>query len=347
MDSPEISVVLPVRNGERTLAATMDALVAQTCTSMEVVIVDDGSTDTTAKILAEYDDPRLRMVHQTGHGVWHARKQGIALTTGRYVGFCDADDLPDRRLYETLVTSAKTTGSDMVVTAYRRIARDTGHLLGVEMARRNAPVMHPDRDPHGFASVNTAMWNKLFDGGTARRVGKALEVDELRFDPRPRRAEDMLFLALCLPWLRTVSFVDEPLYDYVVRPDATMTLLTPSEADDLAGNLAAIRAWVMDHAEDDAEALAGVVDAMAFVHLGLSALVNMGPSLSRRDARAYWRHMRGRLVREFPHYRDHTPRAQVSGKLRAGLWLERCHALLPAARAYVAYTKTTGQDARW
>ncbi|MCL2422938.1 MAG: glycosyltransferase [Micrococcales bacterium] len=346
-----MSVVLPVHNGEPALAATMDALVAQTCASMEIVVVDDGSTDASAEILSRYDDdPRVTVVHQANQGVWQARKQGIARTSGRYLGFCDADDLPHPRLWETLLDKAETDGGEMVVTAYRRIVSTDHHLRGVEMRRPDDTVVVPASDPGGFASVNTSLWNKLFDGDMARRVASALDEDRLHFDPIPRRGQDMLFLALCLPWVKKVTFTHEPLYDYLIRPDATITMLTPTEAEHLAGNLREIRAWVTEHCDaDDVRALATVVDTMAFVHLGLSALVSMNAnaSMSRRATRAYWQQMRARLDREFPYYRDRVPGAHTATKLKLAQWFDKRRMLVAATRAYVVLTKLTRRDARW
>ncbi len=347
MDRPEVSVVLPVHDAGSTLRATLAALAAQTCTSLEIVVVDDGSTDGTADILQEMvrDNPRVVVVHQRNAGVWRARQQGVARTTGRYVGFCDADDLPHPRLYETLAARAEATGAEMVVGAYRRIDLTDHHVMGVEMQRPEGTVLRPDDDPQGFASVNTALWNKLLDGDLARRVAREIgdEGSELYFDPPPRVMEDMLVMALCLPWLRTVAFVHEPLYDYLVRPGATMTSLHPAEARAVADRLATVRSWVRAQADDRCP----TVDAMAFVHLGLSALASLSASAPWSTTRTYWHLMRARLRREFPGYRHLTRGSQATGLLRLALRLDRLNALVPALYAYTRLARLTGRDARW
>ncbi|MCL2090424.1 MAG: glycosyltransferase [Micrococcales bacterium] len=345
MSCPEVSVVLPVHNAGRALPATLSALAAQTCTSLEIVVVDDGSTDGTGDILREY--PQVTVVHQRNQGVWRARQQGVARTTGRYVGFCDADDLPHPRLYATLAARAAATGADMVVSAYRRVDLTDGHVMGVEMQRPTDAVLRPDQDPQGFASVNTALWNKLFDGDLVRRVAQAVGDEDslLYFDPPPRIMEDMLVVAACLPWLQTVTFVPEPLYDYMVRPGAMMTTLRPAEAHDLAAHLAAVRSWVV--AQADGRPLAAAVDAMAFVHFGLSALASLSASSSPSTTRTYWRLMRDRLRRDFPGYTDQAPGTAAAARLRLALWLDRCHALVPAMHGYTGLARVTGWDARW
>lgn len=91
---PTVSIVVPAFNVECTLADTLKALLAQTYTDFEVIVVDDGSSDRTAEIAAQFsDDCRVRLIHQANRGLAGARNSGIAAARGQYIGFCDADDL--------------------------------------------------------------------------------------------------------------------------------------------------------------------------------------------------------------------------------------------------------------
>jgi glycosyltransferase involved in cell wall biosynthesis len=90
----DVSVVVPSYNGARTIAATLDALLAQTHPLREIVVVDDGSKDQTREALAPYTD-RVRAIHQVNSGVSAARNRGVAETSGEWLAFCDADDLWD------------------------------------------------------------------------------------------------------------------------------------------------------------------------------------------------------------------------------------------------------------
>ena len=86
-----ISVIIPVYNGERYLAETIDSVLAQTHRPFEVIIIDDGSTDNTADIARSYQNIRYR--HQTNHGLGAARNAGIGAAEGDFIAFLDADDL--------------------------------------------------------------------------------------------------------------------------------------------------------------------------------------------------------------------------------------------------------------
>ena len=91
---PKSSIVVPAYNAARTLPETLDSLLLQTETDFEIIVVDDGSTDETADVVARYQrDPRVHLVRQANRGLAGARNSGIAAAKGEYIGFCDADDL--------------------------------------------------------------------------------------------------------------------------------------------------------------------------------------------------------------------------------------------------------------
>lgn len=92
MTSPLISCIVPVYNGERFVAEAIDSIISQTYAPIEVVVVNDGSTDGTAEVLGRYGD-RIRVIHQENAGQATARNVGLEASTGPLVAFLDADDL--------------------------------------------------------------------------------------------------------------------------------------------------------------------------------------------------------------------------------------------------------------
>lgn len=90
---PTASIVIPAYNVAATIRATVESALSQSFDSFEVIVVDDGSTDETPRILAGIDDPRLCVIRQANRGLAGARNGGIAAARGRYVGFLDGDDL--------------------------------------------------------------------------------------------------------------------------------------------------------------------------------------------------------------------------------------------------------------
>ena len=104
MNNPLISVIVPIYNAEKFLKATLDALVGQSYKNLEIILVNDGSTDSSGKICDEYAEnySNIKVIHQENSGVCVARNKGISSANGDYIGFCDSDDMPDNDLYETL-----------------------------------------------------------------------------------------------------------------------------------------------------------------------------------------------------------------------------------------------------
>ena len=99
-----ISIIIPAYNVQDCLGATLDSVLAQTYGSLEVIVVDDGSTDGTAKIIDAYAarDSRVKAVHKENGGVTSARLRGLSEATGAYIGFVDGDDLIEPQMYERL-----------------------------------------------------------------------------------------------------------------------------------------------------------------------------------------------------------------------------------------------------
>lgn len=120
---PTLSVVVPVYNVERYLAACLDSLVAQDLASMEVIVVDDGSTDRSPDIVAEYRarDSRIRAYRQPNAGLGPARNAGIGCARGTYLTFVDSDDVVPPGSWSYVVRVLRASGSDFAVGGVRRL----------------------------------------------------------------------------------------------------------------------------------------------------------------------------------------------------------------------------------
>ncbi len=112
----KLSVIVPVYNAEKTLKKCIDSIIGQTYTDMEIILVDDGSTDGSLGICRQYAglDDRIKVFHKENAGLVAARKSGAELASGEYVGFVDSDDYIDSDMYSTLMKEANEKGSDIV-----------------------------------------------------------------------------------------------------------------------------------------------------------------------------------------------------------------------------------------
>lgn len=125
--SPLVSVVVPVYNVERYLASCLESVLAQTWSRLEVIVVNDGSTDSSRSIVEEFaqNDRRLRIVDQPNAGLGAARNTGVCHARGQYLTFVDSDDEVPPTAYELMVTSLERSGSDVAIGKMVRLRGDT------------------------------------------------------------------------------------------------------------------------------------------------------------------------------------------------------------------------------
>lgn len=205
---PDISVIVPCYNAERYLSVCLESLKAQRQPEIQMILIDDGSTDATGEMLERFarSDPRARVIHVENGGVSFARNRGLALAGGRYIAFVDADDALEENALKRLYDFAEQTGAQIVSANHTLFDMDKGQRVPVEVP----PVMQEPaeiaREIIHMHRIYNNVWNKLYD--------RALLAD-LRMDEGVRIGEDALFnLQL---YLRAERVAHLPQYTYVYR----------------------------------------------------------------------------------------------------------------------------------
>jgi CDP-glycerol glycerophosphotransferase len=161
---PRISVVVPVYNVEPYLEECLESLAAQTFSDLEIVMVDDGSTDNSAAIAGDFvaRDPRFRLLQQPNGGLSKARNTGTDAATGEFLAFVDSDDYLAPNAYELLISALDETGSDFATGAVRRVTK-TGVrqvFFLTETFAKTRLATHVARDRTLIA--DRVAWNKLW-----------------------------------------------------------------------------------------------------------------------------------------------------------------------------------------
>lgn len=115
MNGEKITVVVPAYNNAPWLSRSLDSLLAQTYENIEIIVVNDGSTDDTKTVLDEYTakHERIKAIHKENGGVTSARLRGVEEATGDWIGFMDGDDIIEPEMYRHLLENAKTCGADI------------------------------------------------------------------------------------------------------------------------------------------------------------------------------------------------------------------------------------------
>lgn len=209
--APKVSVVVPFFNAEATIASTLASIMGQTYRNLDIVLVDDGSTDGSEAAALEYAryDSRIHLVKKANEGVSGARNVGLGCAKGEWVFFCDADDWMVPECIETLVETAVSTRCDFVISDFYRVAKGMsahkhGPATGVFTTEQFLRYMGRRPADHYYSSL----WNKLFN----RSV---IEGADLRFDTGIAFGEDHVFILEYLRHVGAVALVDKPLYFYI------------------------------------------------------------------------------------------------------------------------------------
>ena len=209
------SVVIPLYNKAPLIAATLESALADRERVLEVIVVDDGSTDDSAAVVERFDDPRIRLIRQANGGVSRARNRGIEAARGEWIAFLDADDLWAPGYLERLEELARTyPDCGMLATGY--MTDDEG-----DEAHRHI-LDHPDAASL-LASASPRRIDDYLDfvtGGQicctiSTAVRRSLVIDEgLRFPEGEHLGEDLDFF-LCVAERTSLAYSPEPLAIYV------------------------------------------------------------------------------------------------------------------------------------
>ena len=158
--NPKISVIVPVYNTEKYLHRCIDSILAQTFTDFEVLLIDDGSTDSSGTICDEYahKDSRVRVFHKENGGVGAARKMGIDNAFGKYSIHVDSDDWIECNMLEELYKKACDTQADMVICDFYEVNRIKKIYRKQNIS---APLAHTTLEDLLFNRIHGSLCNKL------------------------------------------------------------------------------------------------------------------------------------------------------------------------------------------
>lgn len=216
----EISIIIPIYNTEKYIKECIDSIRKQSIKNIEIICIDDGSTDDSVEIIKEYKsiDPRVSLYQQSHKGVSSARNLGLKYATGEYVIFIDSDDYLIENRLGAIYKTAKQCDADILVFS----GRTTNRFLADEwifncFSVRECFYERYDSDIiFSEDGVFPMVWNKMF-----RTV--FLKSSGVLFDERLKIAEDHLFDLMIFPKAQRVKFTSQKVYIYrVARQDSAM-----------------------------------------------------------------------------------------------------------------------------
>jgi len=220
---PNVSVIIPCYNAERYLVQCIDSVLGQTLGDLELICVDDGSTDRTLDILQAYQqrDHRVKVLTQANQYAGVARNAGMEIATGQYLLFLDADDYFEPYLLQRLTERADATKADICMCSAFMDDLVTGELQP-RFPRQNRAlwalpmVFSLDQiSDYAYFSVYPNPWNKLYRTAFVKEHG-------LQFQ-RTKRANDVFFVRASLFLAKRMTVISQPLVYYRVGLETSLT----------------------------------------------------------------------------------------------------------------------------
>lgn len=214
-----VSVIIPVYNVFSYLSQCVDSVISQTYQTIEIILVDDGSTDESGKICDDYarKDKRISVIHQKNGGLSAARNTGIKNANGKYIFFVDSDDCIAKDTIEKMVSNQKVNNADVVICNFKYMNSNDNAKTESNLLRKS----YTNWDTHTF-------WNYYFQSQysfiftiACNKLYKRRLLDNLRFPVGKLNEDDYFANSLFFKKLK-INYINDELYVYRQRENSIM-----------------------------------------------------------------------------------------------------------------------------
>lgn len=211
-----VSVIVPIYNKENLISRCVESLIKQTYTNIEIILVDDGSTDKSLEICQDFQkkDSRIKVYHKDNGGLSDARNYGLAHASGDWIAFVDGDDYVENDYIEILLKNSD--GVDLVVCNSYQLTKNkrviTSHIFGNTLFESNEKIYSEIIIP--MITLDNKKTNMLFPAWNKLYRKQVINDNYLKFDTNLPYAEDYMF---CIQFFKAISgvrFIECPLYNY-------------------------------------------------------------------------------------------------------------------------------------
>ena len=214
-----VSIIIPIYNSEKFLRHSIESILSQTYKNIEVLLIDDGSTDNSLEICNFFHkkDERVRVISIKNQGVSNARNLGIKNSLGKYIMFCDSDDLYHKKYIQIIVRNLELTNSELGVCQYYRFTERSciKELTVVDSSKQYSNqneiynlILFDDE-------ISGYIWNKIF-------IRDIIVKNKLYFNPLIHEIEDLCFVIDYLKYVKKIIQIEEQLYFYRDNPQSIM-----------------------------------------------------------------------------------------------------------------------------
>lgn len=225
MENVKISIIIPVYNAEKYLSECLKSLLRQTLKEIEIICINDGSSDNSLSILENFQlkDSRIKIINQKNSGVAVTRNNGISLATGEFIGFVDSDDWVDEDYFEKLYNAAKKFNSDVAAgDFYRR-----GKILRskkLKYKKEEFFVEPADKIKKAFIPKYNYIWNKIYKRESLLNLNIPFE--------NGRYYEDVIWIVKIIYYLKGFVTVPDTFYHYRKTEGSIVTQKSKKHLED-------------------------------------------------------------------------------------------------------------------
>ncbi len=219
MNEKKISVIIPMYNSEKYIAKCLDSIISQNYKNLEVIVVNDGSKDSSREICEEYvkKDSRIKLINTENRGAGSARNTGFEASTGEIIGFIDSDDYVCNGFYERLSNMLETTNADIAIGRFKRVSeqdimdfQNSGEIKEHTNIEQLMILYGENVDDYinSVLVTNKLFRRKLFDNNT-------------RF-PIHRLIDDEFIIYKLIDKSKKIAYTDDVMYAYVQSNSSVM-----------------------------------------------------------------------------------------------------------------------------
>ena len=209
----DVSIIVPIYNAEKYIKKCVDSLVNQTKKELEIILINDGSTDNTLKILKEYKDKRIKLFSNKNQGIGKTRNFGISKATSEYIMFCDSDDYYEPNMCELMFNEAEKNDLDIVICDFYK-EYDSGKIEPFKVASFDTTTLK--ETPSLIRNINLAPWNKIYKS-------ELIKDNNIMFEEK-LKYEDTPFVAKALDCANKIGKIDKCLNHYIVHEQSETTI---------------------------------------------------------------------------------------------------------------------------
>lgn len=222
----KVSIIIPVYNAAKYLSRSLDAIIYQDYANLEIILINDGSTDNSIDICKKYAniDKRICIIDEKNHGASYARNQGLKIATGKYVLFIDADDKIEKQYINCLVKYMDIYNLDLVICGYNdiNITSNIKKKCLLDIKEMQSLTGYFNNDFFFIRQFMDTPWSKIY------RL-KIIKENNIKFPENMKVSEDQIFNYQYYINVKKYRFINKALYNYIHNENLSLTRIRTKE----------------------------------------------------------------------------------------------------------------------